>query len=304
MNYKLVRRYKTIDQIYIYNKEAFFLKNFFLFKKIVSNKFYASFAVDGKSFSNLCNFFIKAKYKLGLVYNYKFFLFWFSKPNFLYNFLIFDKFENFTSKKYLKKIEHLPQRLSNLANFFNLNVKTSDKYNFKTDIKDDKRFKNFYKKKIRGSYVLIHLDEKWNDIQSITNELYLNLINLQSKIKKKIVITSYNNNFQYFINLKRDISKFRKNKNILLINNSNLFFFERLINYSFCSISCHSGFLVQIAGSSSTKIIDIINKSDFNWYSSWKPKNTVHEIVFKSNKQNHLSINKIFVDLKTKIQSF
>ena len=35
---------------------------------------------------------------------------------------------------------------------------------------------------------------------------------------------------------------------------------EKLIKYSSYAISCHSGFLVQIAGANNSKIIDIINK--------------------------------------------
>jgi predicted nucleic-acid-binding Zn-ribbon protein len=62
---------------------------------------------------------------------------------------------------------------------------------------------------------------------------------------------------------------------------------ERFINYSSYSISCHSGFLVQVAGANTSKIIDIINNNDYKWYSCWKPKNTVHKFVFKS------TVNKI-----------
>ena len=117
LNYRLIKKYKIIDQVYIYSKQISIFKKISLLNKIISNNYYASFAVDGKSFSNLCNFLIKAKYKLGLVYNYKLFNFWFSKPNFLYNYFIFNKFETFTSKKNLKKIEHLPTKLINLGNF-------------------------------------------------------------------------------------------------------------------------------------------------------------------------------------------
>ena len=74
------------------------------------------------------------------------------------------------------------------------------------------------------------------------------------------------------------------------------FFFERLINESVCSVSCHSGFLVQMAGVNSTNLVDIINKQDYKWYSSWKPKNTNHKFVFKSNKVKK-PINLIFKNL-------
>ena len=83
-----------------------------------------------------------------------------------------------------------------------------------------------------------------------------------------------------------------------MIENSNLPFFERLINHSICSISCHSGFLVQIAGTNSSNLIDIIHKEDYNWYSSWKPKNTKHKFVFKSN------ADEIFMNIGIALKSY
>ena len=302
LNYHLVKKYKIIDRVYIYSKQISFLKKISLLNKIINNNYYASFAVDGKSFSNLCNFLIKAKYKLGLVYRYKLLNFWLSKPNFLYNYFIFNKFETFTSKKDLEKIEHLPTKLINLANFFKLNLKPKDKYFFKIDSKEELKFKKYYSKYIRKKYILFHLDEKWNDLDSVKSKLFLNLSNLQKKIKKKIVITSFNNNFIYFNNLKKNILKLKSNKDFLLIQNSNLFLFERLIKHSICSISCHSGFLVQIAGTNSAKLIDIINKNDYKWYSCWKPKNTIHQFIFKSDSKKKFPINKIFENLSSKIK--
>ncbi len=301
LNHNLIKKYQIIDKVYIYNKNASFYEKINLLTRILKNHYYASFAVDGKSFSNFCNILIKAKYKLGLVYRYKFLnIFWFSKPNFLYNYLIFKKYETFTSKKDLQKIEHLPSKLLNLANFFKLSLIPSIRYYFKPNLDDEKRYKKFYAKNIRKKYILVHLDEKWTDINSINNELFQNFCNLQKRIKTKIVITSFNNKCDYFINLKKNISK-RKNKNLILVENANLNFFERLINHSYCSISCHSGFLVQISGSNSTKLIDIINKKDLMWYSCWKPKNTSHKFIFKSDNKRNISINKIFKNLAEKI---
>ena len=131
----------------------------------------------------------------------------------------------------------------------------------------------------------------------------MNLISLKNRINKKIIITSFNNKFDYFKILKNNILKLNSKKDLLLIENSNLFFFERLIKYSFCSISCHSGFLVQVAGANSAKIIDIINKKDFNWYSCWKPKNTKHRFVFKSTKVKS-PINKVFNHLSLILKSY
>ena len=55
LNQNLVKKYKIIDQVYIYSKQISFFKKISLLNKIVSDNYYASFAVDGKSFSNLCN---------------------------------------------------------------------------------------------------------------------------------------------------------------------------------------------------------------------------------------------------------
>jgi len=304
LNHDLIKKYQIIDKVYIYNKQISFLKKISLLNKIINNNYYASFAVDGKSFSNLCNFLIKAKYKLGLVYNYRIFNFCFSKPNFLYNYFVFNKFESFTSKKDLQKIEHLPTKLINLSNFFKLNLKPQNKYYFEIDSKEEFNFKKYYLKHIKKKYILLHLDEKWNDIESVDSKLFFNLLNLQKKTKNKIVITSFNNRFNYFVNLKKNILKLKSNKNFILIENSNLNFFERLIKHSICSISCHSGFLVQIAGTNSAKLIDIISKNDYKWYSCWRPKNTIHKFIFKSDNKKDFPINKIFENLSFQIKKF
>ena len=185
LNQSLVRKYQFIDKIYVFDKNFSIFKKISLFKRIIKEKYYVSFSVDGKTFSNLCNFFISSKYKLGLVYKYKFFNLWFGKPNFFYKYLIFDKFETFTSKKNLTQIEHLPTKLINLSNFLSLNLKTKDKYFFEKNNKDDVKFKKYYSKLIKKNYILIHLDEKWNNINSVDKDLFSNLISLQKLIKKK-----------------------------------------------------------------------------------------------------------------------
>ena len=62
-------------------------------------------------------------------------------------------------------------------------------------------------------------------------------------------------------------------------------------------ISCHSGFLVQISGFNKTNVIDIINKEDFTWYNCWKPLNTKHKFVFKSNSKEKITLNNIFKNI-------
>tara|TARA_B100001057_G_scaffold352938_1_gene354687 strand:- start:319 stop:1347 length:1029 start_codon:yes stop_codon:yes gene_type:complete len=301
LNNKFVRKYKLIDRCLVYKKESSIFDKLKVLNEVLKYNYFASFAVDGKSFSNLCNFFLKSNYKYGIVYKFKILNFWLTKPNFIYRFFLFSKYETFTSKKNLNTIEHLPTKLAKLGNFLGLNIKSSDNYFFDVTKKNDKFFKSFYNKKIKSKYVLIHLDEKWNDIQNVNSNLFKCLLLLQKKIKKKLVITSFNNTNDYFFSFKKSYNKHMHNK-LLLIENANLFFFERLINYSIISISCHSGFLVQIAGTNKTNIIDIINKRDYKWYSCWKPKNTNHKFLFKSNFYKFFSVDDIFRKLALMIK--
>ena len=56
-NYNFIKKYEIIDDVILYNKSFNFLKKIEIFNKIVKETYYASFTVDGKSFSNLCNIF-------------------------------------------------------------------------------------------------------------------------------------------------------------------------------------------------------------------------------------------------------
>ena len=209
--------------------------------------------------------------------------------------IIFRYTETFTSKANLNKIEHLPSKLINLANNLSLKIKARDKYYYKTLI-DETKFKNNFGKFIKKKFILIHLDEKWLDINDIEENLYEELVVLQKKINNKIIVTSFKNSFDYFINLKKKLKK-KKNRNIILYEDQGLELMERMINYSQFAVSCHSGYLVQVCGTNKSKIIDIINKKDFYWYSCWIPKNTFHKFVFKSNERGNFGIKKILFNV-------
>ena len=299
-NHHFISKYKIIDKVILYDKNFNILKKIKIFKKIINQQYYASFAVDGKSFSTICNIFIKSIYKFGLFYRFKLLGIPFLKPNYFLTFF-FDKFEIFTSKKFLKSVEHLPSKFIRLGNYLDLKIKLNDNYYFIPTVNINK-LSNKVKIILKNKFILIHLDEKWRDISSINDNFYKHLENFQKKIKKKIIITSFNNTFEYFLNLKKDLKK-NNNKKIILLENSSLDIMERLVNYSSFAISCHSGFLVQIAGSNNAKIIDIINKKDYLWYSCWKPLNTKHKFIYKSFK-NKQSIDVVFKNLLSTIRSF
>ncbi len=299
-NNHFIKKYKIIDNVILYDKTFNLFKKIRIFKKIIKNEYYASFAIDGKSFSFLCNFFLKSKFKFGLFYKFKFLGLSFFKPNIL-NFLFFDKYETFTSKKYLEKIEHLPSKFIKLGNYLGLKIKKEDSYFYSPPKKIKKLSKQYKNMMNKEKFILIHLDEKWLDINDIKENLYENLVIFQKKIKRKILITSFKNSFDYFVNFKKKL-KNKKNKNIELFEDSSLEITERLIYHSKFSISCHSGFLVQISGANNSKIIDIINKRDLIWYSCWVPKNTSHQFVFKSDDKKNFKIEKILFDVLKKIK--
>ena len=81
------------------------------------------------------------------------------------------------------------------------------------------------------------------------------------------------------------------------MENLNIFLLERFINKSYFVISCHSGYVVQISGTNKARVFDIINKKDFIWYSCWKPLNTFHKFIYKSNLRSNFSINKVFTNI-------
>ena len=181
----------------------------------------------------------------------------------------------------MRKIEHLPSKIIGLGKLLNIQLKNSDSYYYHVKNVYEQKYKQFFLSAINKKYILIHLDEKWCDIQNVKVDLFDSLLKFQKTINKIILLTSFRNNFEYYKNLRDKVIK-SKVKNIQLVENQNLFMMERLIKHSTCSVSCHSGFLVQIAGANSARIIDIINKKDFFWYSSWVPKNTHHNFIFKS----------------------
>ena len=294
-NNKLIKSYKAINKVLIYDKKSSLRKKISVFKDIIKSNYYCSLSFDGKSFSNFTNFFLKATKKYGISYVFNIFnliigLKW-SKPNFIYNYLVFDEFETFTSKKNLSKAEHLPSLLIKLANNLNLKINPKENYFYEIKKKNILQSKKLFNKKIKSKYILIHLDEKWNDIIYIDKDFSTELINFQKKVNKKIVITSSNNKELYYKSLKRSLIA---NKKIIFLENLKLELFERIIAMSSYSISCHSGFLVQISGFNKTNIFDIINKRDLMWYSCWKPLNTKHKFIYKSNFNKKIKLKSIF----------
>ena len=318
LNKKIISKYSFIDELIIHNKKDKFLIKFKNFLKIINKKYYAAFVIDGKKFSHICNIFIRSKNKLGLVYTSqkKIFMFkyWVKKPSHFYNLIFFNKYEIFTSKNSLVLSENLCQKYINIfRDFNNKKIKTSTKYIFETNKIYEESYKKIKNLINYKEYILIHFDEKWSDINGIDEHLIKSIENFQNNTGKKIILTAYNNKFNYYKNLKKhfnyiDCSKevnlsktFNNNSKIVILDNLELFLFERFIKYSIASIGCHSGFMAQVAGANNSTIIDIINQKDKIWYDCWKPKNTIHHFIYKSELERKFNINEIFLRIKKRI---
>ena len=318
LNKKIISKYSFIDELIIHNKKDKFLIKFKNFLKIVKKKYYAAFIIDGKKFSHLCNIFIRSKNKLGLVYisqkKFLIFKYWISKPFHFYNLIFFNEYEVFTSKNSLVQSENLCQKYINIFKKFNNNtINTSTKYIFETNKICEENFKKIVDMINYKDYLLIHFDEKWIDINGIDEHLIKSIEDFQNNTGKQIILTAYNNKFNYYNNLKKyfnyidcskdiNLSKFFNNKSqIIILDNLELFLFERFINYSIAAISCHSGFMAQVAGANNSTIIDIINQKDRLWYDCWKPNNTIHYFIYKSELERKLNLNEIFLKIKEKI---
>ena len=310
VNKKILDKADYIDELIEFNKKDPFFLKFKTFMYILKSKYYACFVLDGKNFSYLCNIFLRSKKKYGLLYkSFKKFFFDIKsfKPSKIYSFLFFDKFETFTSRKYLIKSECLAQKYLNLFNELNLNLTVNDKYIFQNIDSIKLKFKNLITKLNLDNYVIIHLDEKWLDVDNVQDKLSIAIVNFEKKIKKKIIITAYNNNFDYFLNLKKKFTYFNcvddnfdkiKISNVTIIDNIKIFMFEQFLKYSKLNISCHAGFVAQVCGANDGKILDIINENDHMWYSCWKPMNTYHKFIFKSDKNgNKKKLDDIFNEI-------
>tara|TARA_B110000881_G_scaffold129180_1_gene113477 strand:+ start:48 stop:1184 length:1137 start_codon:yes stop_codon:yes gene_type:complete len=315
LNEKIISNYSFIDEVIIYNKKDSFLIKLKSFLKIIQKKYYAAFIIDGKKFSHICNIFIRSKNKLGLVYTTQkrifLFKYWIKKPFHFYNLIFFNKYEVFTSKNSLVQAENLCQKYINIfRDFNNKTIKTSTKYIFETNKICEENYRKIVNLINYKEYLLIHFDEKWIDINGIDEHLIKSIENFQNNTGKKIILTAYNNKFNYYKNLKKhfnyidcskevNLSKTSNNKSkIVILDNLELFLFERFIKYSIASISCHSGFMVQVAGANNSTIIDIINQKDKIWYDCWRPKNTIHYFIYKSELERKIDLNEIFLKIK------
>lgn len=321
INRKIISKYKFVDEIIIYNKFDSLLIKLKTFIKIIKKKYHASFVLDGRKFSYFCNMFINSKKKFGVAYIRKKKIFGVSitknYPFSIYRYLFFSKYEVFTSKSSLTHSENFCQKYINLFNELNIKkITPKSSYIFETNESSYQIYQKMISKLDYKNFLIVHLDEKWNDIDGIENFLVSFFENLQKNSNCKIIITAYNNNFKYFKNLKLTFPYFDYinnphlnnlenyvNSNVIILDNLEIFVFENFLRNSVCNISCHAGFVAQVSGANNAVIIDIINDVDYIWYSCWKPLNTIHNFIFKSINQKKINLHNISIKISNLVNN-
>mgnify|MGYP000374420811 CR=1 FL=1 len=304
-NYKLISKQNYLNKVVEFNTKNKIL-NKFKFILLYFFKSYDSLIVfDGKNISILLLFLIRARFKFIFVYVKKGFFNNISTNFFLILLKLFNIRYDFIRSRVLIKDnnnKNYPEIYKNLKKYYtNINSQTY----YINKIKKSK-FKKFFE-----NYLLMHLDEKYNDIFNIENNFEKSLIKFQKKVNKFIILTSFKNNFDYYKNLnfkKIDLKMLNSNlmeeHKILILEDLSLEDLQDLITNSHTNISCHSGFFIHTSLALNKKTIDILNKNDEIWYNNWIGVNYNYLIVYKSMFNNKVSIDKILNKLQDEIKKY
>ena len=167
---------------------------------------------------------------------------------------------------HLPKIDLIKNFLSNINCDFN-----SMDLNFLLNYENDKSL-NYTK--INSKYLIFNLDEKWifkNYIKSYKNieptlKEFINFLSILSKNNKVVIVNGF---FENPLLEELKINNYiYKNKNLVIKDRINIFEFQFLIKHSNCLITCH-GASSHIASNYDIKVIDIVDNSEINFFSSY-----------------------------------
>lgn len=298
INYKLISKQLFFNKVLLFDKSKKITNKFFYIHKFIFKRYDAVISFDGKNISNILVILLRADFKL--IFIYKKLGYFSNLKNKLYCLLLnlFNiKYEILNSRSLIEnnEIDHFPTKFKLLKKYFNkVEDKTYHLENFELE-------KSVYFEK---KFILIHLDEKFNDIKLINNDFTNSLISLSKKIDKKIILTSYNNRNLYYQNL--DIKKIQfqnleeiniYDDKMYILENIPLVEFNYLIKKSEINISCHGGFFVHASLLNQKKTIDIINDSEDKWISAWITPTKNYSTISKSN----VTIDKLLENLSYKI---
>jgi len=300
--------FKLIKNQNFFNKISIFDNNFSFFQKLryvyhYSFKQYDSVIVfDGKNISNLLLLLIKANFKFTFIYKkkkiinkIKFYLLIFIYKFFNIKYVVLNNRDVIESGN----PDNYPQKYKMLGKYFN-NIENKTYY--------FKRNNTSFFSKIKNTYIVIHLDEKFNDIIDINTNFNQALKSFSENIDRKLIITSYKNNHYYYQKLdllKKDSTSFKfsdlDDQKIVIIENLSINYFQDLLENSHCNISCHSGYFVHTSLGLNKQTIDIMNQKDMPWLQAWVNQKNKYKIIFKSNHKYMISIGNILQSIKNEI---
>lgn len=303
INYKLISRQSFFDNIYLFNKskknsdKIKFIFNFFY------KKYDAAISFDGKNISNILLFLIRANFKYVFIYKKYGFINTLKTKLYCLCLKLFGiKFEILNNRKLIEhsSLDHYPTKYKSLKKYYD-NISNDTYYieNFELD----------YDVNIRDDFILVHLDEKFNDIIDINENFTKSLNSLSQILTKKIILTSYKNKNKYYKNLqikKIPYSKLEEINNykekIYILEDIPLLEFYYLIRKSSLNFSCHAGFFVHASLYNKKKTIDLIGLTEEKWLNSWVTKDDNYKIMYKSNSNKKFNILDILIELNNEIK--
>ena len=302
-NYKLISKQNFFNDVVLFeNKNKNFNKIKFIFRYFLK-KYDAVISFDGKSISYLLLILIRSKNKFTILYKKKGLI---NYLNFIIVSFIFKllsiKFTILNSRNIIEKgnYDNYPLKYKFLKKFYK-NINENIYYL-------EKSHKNIFSE-FDNKFIVIHLDEKFNDIKNIDYEFKNSLISFQKKINKKVFLSSFNNNHKYYKNLniiKTDFKNINKDllnqNNVLIIENIPIMDFQTMLFHSNNNISCHSGYFVHTSLALRKNTTDIINERDEIWLQSWLLKPQNYKIIYKSRINYSNNINTILDDIKKQYQ--
>jgi len=251
LNYDYVRSFNFFNEVFLYpnnflNKLSFYLN---------LNNYDHILVLDGKKRSIYNSIFKRSTIKT---------LFTPSSS-------IKDLFKYFFNDVYfidynIPKIDLIKNFLSNINCDYN-----SIDINFLLNYENEKYLKY---EKLNSEYVILNFDEKWifknyiktyKKIEPTFKELE-NFLSILSQNNKLVIVNSFFEN-PLLEELKIN-NYFQENKNVVIKDKIDIFEFQFLIKHSNCLISCH-GAPSHIASNYDIKVIDIVDNSEINFFSSY-----------------------------------
>jgi len=251
LNYNYVKSFNFFNKVFLYpdnflNKLSFYLS---------LNNYDHILVLDGKKRSIYTSIFKGSS----------------NKTLFTPSLLIKNLFKIFFKNVYfidynVPKIDLIKNFLSNINCDYN-----SVDLNFLLNYENEK-YLNY--EKLNSEYVILNFDEKWlfnNYIKTYKNieptfKQFVNFLSILSKNTKVVIVNSYISN-PLLEELKIN-NCFHENKNLIIKDKIDIFEFQFLIKHSNCLISCH-GAPSHIASNYDIKVIDIVDNSEINFFSSY-----------------------------------